>query len=54
MFNDLVNCADHLGGTCGILLTVQMCVVAVLSDVALDLMLEAIGPLQNGKLTSHP
>ena len=54
MFNDPVNCAGHFGGDCGIRLSAQMCVVAVLSDVALELIPEAIGPLQNGNLTGHP
>ena len=54
MFNDPVNCAGHFGGDCGIRLSAQMGVLSVLSDVALELIPEAVGALQYGNLTSHP
>ena len=54
MFDNPVNCAGHLGGDCGIRLSAQMGVVAVLGDVALELIPEAVGALQYGNLTSHP
>ncbi|SHK62344.1 hypothetical protein SAMN05444000_1483 [Shimia gijangensis] len=54
MFNDPVNSTGHLGGDCGICLSTQMGVLSVLGDVALELISEAVGTLQNGNLTSHP
>lgn len=54
MFDNPVNSTGHLGGDCGIRLSAQMGVLSVLSDVALELIPEAIGTLQYGNLTSHP
>ena len=54
MFDDPVNSTGHLGGDCGIRFAAQMGVVAVLGDVALELVPEAVGPLHNGNLACHP
>ena len=49
-----MNSTGHLGSDCGIRFAAQMGVVAVLRDVALELVTEAVGALQNGNLASHP
>ena len=54
MFDNPVNSAGHLGGDCGIRLSAQMCVVAVVGDVTLELIPESVGARQDGKLACHP
>jgi hypothetical protein len=53
-FDNRVDGAGHFASDCGIRLAAQMCVVPVLGDVALELVPEAIGALQDGNLSSHP
>ena len=54
MFNDPRNSTGHLGGDCGTHFAAQMFVVAVFGDGALERVTEAVGPLHNGDLASHP
>ena len=53
MFNHGVYCARHLGWDRSVCLASQMRVVSVSRDVAFELISEAIGALENGRLASH-
>lgn len=46
--------ARHLCRDRGIGLAAQMGIVSILGDVALELVPEAVGPLENGGLAGHP
>lgn len=47
-------CSRRLGDNGGTSLALQMSVVSILSNVALELVAKAVGPLQDGDLTGDP
>ena len=53
-FDDGVHDAGHLGGNCSHRLAAQIGIVAILRDVAFELMTEAVLPLADGDLSGDP
>ncbi len=53
-FDHGVNGACHLCGDGGVCLAAQIRVMAVLRDVAFELVSEAVGGLEHGSLTGQP